>query len=230
MGEDIRLKSKAGEIGAYLAAPKGTPKGGVVVIQEIFGVNHHIKAVTDKFAADGYLALAPRFFDHIKTGIELGYTPDTIAEGRKYVTELGLDKPVQDVEAAIEELKKRGAKKVAVTGYCWGGTIAWLAATRLKPDAVSAYYGGGIHGAEEREGHGADPDAFRRQGHAHPDDARERAAQAPSRGAGLRLSGRPRLPLRRARQLRRGGLQAGDGPDIGALRQARWLRSLPKSP
>ena len=65
MGEDIRLKSKAGEIGAYLAAPKGTPKGGVVVIQEIFGVNHHIRAVTDKFAANGYLALAPRFFDHI---------------------------------------------------------------------------------------------------------------------------------------------------------------------
>ena len=83
MGEDIRLKSKAGEIGAYLATPKGTAKGGIVVIQEIFGVNHHIKAVTDKFAADGYIALAPRFFDHIKTGIELGYTPDTIAEGRK---------------------------------------------------------------------------------------------------------------------------------------------------
>ena len=133
MGEDIRLKSKAGEIGAYLATPKGTPKGGVVVIQEIFGVNHHIRAVTDKFAADGYLALAPRFFDHIKTGIELGYTPDTIAEGRKYVTELGLDKPIQDVEAAIEELKKRGVKKVAVTGYCWGGTIAWLSATGSSP-------------------------------------------------------------------------------------------------
>ena len=72
MGEDIRLKSAAGEIGAYLATPKGTPKGGVVVIQEIFGVNHHIRAVTDKFAADGYIALAPRFFDHIKPGIELG--------------------------------------------------------------------------------------------------------------------------------------------------------------
>jgi carboxymethylenebutenolidase len=122
-----------------------------VVIQEIFGANHHIKAVTDKFAADGYIALAPCFFDHIKTGIELGYTPDTIAEGRKYVTELGLDKPVQDVEAAMEELKKRGARKVVVTGYCWGGTIAWLAATRLKPDAVSAYYGGGIHGTKNEK-------------------------------------------------------------------------------
>src|SRR5260370_3043981 len=139
MGEDIRLKSKAGEIGAYLAIPKGTPKGGVVVIQEIFGANHHIKAVTDKFAADGYLALAPCFFDHIKTGIDLGYTPDTIAEGRKYVTELGLDKPVQDVDAAMEELKKRGARKVVVTGYTCGGTLAWRAADRLNPHVRAAY-------------------------------------------------------------------------------------------
>lgn len=152
MGEDIRLKSAAGEIGAYLAAPKGTAKGGIVVIQEIFGVNHHIKAVTDFFASQGYLALAPRFFDHIKTGIELGYTPDTIAEGRGYVMQPGFtDKAVQDTEAAIQELKKRGAKKVGVTGYCWGGTISWLAATRLKPDAVSGYYGGGIHGARNEK-------------------------------------------------------------------------------
>ena len=151
MGEDIRLKSKGGEIGAYLAGPKGTPKGGVVVIQEIFGVNHHIKAVTDTFAEQGYLALAPRFFDHIKSGVELGYTPDTIAEGRKYVTELGLDKPVQDVEAAIDELKRRGTRKVAVTGFCWGGTITWLSATLLKPDAAIGYYGGGIHGTKNEK-------------------------------------------------------------------------------
>ena len=151
MGEDIRLKSAAGEIGAYLAAPKGTPKGGIVVIQEIFGVNHHIKAVTDKLAAEGYIALAPKFFDHVKPGIELGYTPDTIAEGRKYVTELGLDKPVQDVDAAIAELRKRGASKVAVTGFCWGGTITWLSATRLKPDAAIGYYGGGIYGTKNEK-------------------------------------------------------------------------------
>jgi carboxymethylenebutenolidase len=152
MAEDILLKSKAGDVAAYLAMPKGTPKGGIVVIQEIFGVNHHIRAVTDKFAAEGYIALAPRFFDHIKKGIELGYTPDTIAEGRGYVMTPGFtDKAVQDVEAAIAELKKRGAKKVAVTGYCWGGTIAWLAATRLKPDAVSAYYGGGIYGTKNEK-------------------------------------------------------------------------------
>ena len=151
MGEHIRLKSAAGEIGAYLATPAGGAKGGIVVIQEIFGVNQHIRKVTDSFAAQGYLALAPCFFDHVKPGIELGYTPDTMAEGRKIVMEMGFDKPVQDVEAAIEELKKRGAKKVAVTGYCWGGTIAWLAATRLKPDAVSAYYGGGIHGLKSEK-------------------------------------------------------------------------------
>jgi carboxymethylenebutenolidase len=152
MGEHIRLKSKAGEIGAYLVTPKGTPKGGVVVVQEIFGVNHHIRAVTDFFAAQGYIALAPQYFDHIKPGIELGYTPDTIAEGRGYVMSPGFtDKAVQDTEAAIDELRRRGAQKVAVTGYCWGGTISWLAATRLKPDAVSAYYGGGIHGLKSEK-------------------------------------------------------------------------------
>ena len=151
MGEDIRLKSKAGEIGAYLAAPKGTAKGGVVVIQEIFGVNQHIRKVTDFFAEQGYLALAPRFFDHVKPGIELGYTPDTMAEGRKFVMELGVDKAVQDVDAAISALKARGARKVAVSGFCWGGTITWLSATRLRPDVAIGYYGGGIYGTKNEK-------------------------------------------------------------------------------
>jgi len=151
MGEDIRLKSQAGEIGAYLATPKGTAKGGIIVIQEIFGVNQHIRKVTDFFAGQGYLALAPRFFDHIKPGIELGYTPDTMAEGRKIVGQLGVDKAIQDVQAAIDELKKRGPKKVAVTGFCWGGTITWLSSTRLKPDAAIAYYGGGIYGTKSEK-------------------------------------------------------------------------------
>ena len=151
MGETIRLKSKAGEIDAYLATPKGDVKGGIVVIQEIFGANRHIRKVTDFFAAQGYLALAPCFFDHIKPGVELGYTPDTMAEGRKFVMELGVDKAVQDVDAAISALKTRGVKKVAVTGFCWGGTITWLSATRLKPDAAIGYYGGGIYGTKSEK-------------------------------------------------------------------------------
>ena len=151
MGETIRLKSKAGEIDAYLATPKGDVKGGIVVIQEIFGVNQHIRKVTDFFASQGYLALAPCFFDHIKPGVELGYTPDTMAEGRKLVGELGVDKAVQDVDAAISALKARGVKKVAVTGFCWGGTITWLSATRLKPDAAIGYYGGGIYGTKSEK-------------------------------------------------------------------------------
>ena len=151
MGETIRLKSKAGEIDAYLATPKGDTKGGIVVIQEIFGVNRHIRKITDFFAAQGYLALAPCFFDHIKPGVELGYTPDTMAEGRKLVGELGVDKAVQDVDAAISALKARGVKKVAVTGFCWGGTITWLSATRLKPDAAIGYYGGGIYGTKSEK-------------------------------------------------------------------------------
>src|SRR5260370_41176383 len=168
MGEDIRLKSRAGEIAAYLATPKGTPKGGVVVIQEIFGVNHHIKAVTDKFAADGYMALAPASFDHVKKNVDLGYTPDTIAEGRKYVMELGFDKPVQDVQAAMDELKKRGAQKIGATGFGAGGTICWLAPTRLKPDAVSGYYGGRPHAQQNARPPGATQLPFRGKAHAKP--------------------------------------------------------------
>src|SRR5262249_21246480 len=152
MGETIGLNSPAGTIGAWLASPKGQPKGGIVVIQEIFGVNRHIRSVTDRFAAEGYLALAPASFTHLKKNIDPGYTPDTSAEGRGYVMTPGFtDKAVQDVAAAIAELKKRGVRKVGVVGYCWGGTITWLASTRLKPDAAVGYYGGGIHGAKNEK-------------------------------------------------------------------------------
>jgi carboxymethylenebutenolidase len=152
MGEDIRLKSAAGEIGAYLATPKGTGQGRHRGHPGDLRRQPSHQGGDRPVRADGYLALAPRFFDHIKPGIELGYTPDTIAEGRGYVMTPGFtDKAVQDVDAAIQELKRRGARKVAVTGYCWGGTIAWLAATRLKPDAVSGYYGGGIHGTKNEK-------------------------------------------------------------------------------
>jgi len=152
MGETIKLKASDGAtVGGYLATPAGTPKGGLVVIMEIFGVNHHIRAVTDRFAQDGYLALAPVFFDRIKPGIELGYTADAIQEGRNHVMALGFDKALLDVQSAIDSLRGRGMKKVGVTGFCWGGTITWLTACRLNVDAAVGYYGGGIHGARNEK-------------------------------------------------------------------------------
>jgi carboxymethylenebutenolidase len=144
MGEHLKLNA---EIGAYLARPAGTPKAGVVVIQEIFGVNNHIRNVTDRFARDGYLALAPQYFDRIRPKIELGYTPDGIAEGRTHVMAVGQEKAVADTADAIAKLRELGAKKVGTVGFCWGGTIVWLSATRLTPDAAVGYYGGGIHAA-----------------------------------------------------------------------------------
>lgn len=152
MGEYISLTASDGAtVGGYLATPSGTPKGGLIVVMEIFGVNHHIRAVTDKFAKDGYLALAPVFFDRIRKGIELGYTADAIQEGRNHVMALGLDKALLDVQSALDELHRRGTKKVGITGFCWGGTVTWLSACRLGVDAAVGYYGGGIHNARNEK-------------------------------------------------------------------------------
>ncbi|MBV9834344.1 MAG: dienelactone hydrolase family protein [Alphaproteobacteria bacterium] len=148
MGEAIALKPSDGAaVGGYLAKPSGTPKGHVIVVMEIFGVNNHIRNVVDRFAADGYVALAPQFFDRLGPKIELGYTPETIQQGIKHVTALGFDKALFDVQAGVDALKAGGAKKVGVTGFCWGGTITWLSACRLNVDAAVGYYGGGIYGA-----------------------------------------------------------------------------------
>ena len=130
MGEMISLTAKDGfKLGAYLAKPNGKPKGAIVVIQEIFGVNHHIKAVSDRFAAMGYAAVAPALFDRVKTGIELGYDPKSIEEGRALRPKIPLEATLADTQAAIDYAKQFG--KVAVVGYCWGGSIAFLSTTRL---------------------------------------------------------------------------------------------------
>jgi carboxymethylenebutenolidase len=144
MGSTIKLTTSDGKtIGAYVAEPKGKPKGGLVVIQEIFGVNRHIRNVADGYAAAGYRAVAPAMFDRVKPGVELGYGPDDMAHGREIRSKLGWDEIMADTKAAVEEAKKAG--KVGVVGYCFGGTVAWLAATRLGVPAVG-YYGGGIAG------------------------------------------------------------------------------------
>ncbi len=114
-----------------------------MVIQEIFGVNHHMRSLCDKFAASGYLAVAPALFDRAERGIEYGYQQADIEKGRAVMQKLDLDKALTDVKAAITIAKEGG--KVGIVGYCWGGTVAWAAACRVDGLACAvSYYGGGV--------------------------------------------------------------------------------------
>ncbi|HTA65266.1 MAG TPA: dienelactone hydrolase family protein [Xanthomonadaceae bacterium] len=141
MGERIGLDTANGRIGAWLAKPEGAPRGGVVVIQEIFGVNAHIRSVADRFAALGYLAIAPALFDPVERDVELGYDAEGIARGRELVAELAIERALDGVDAAAKFLREAVPEiHVAAIGYCWGGSIAFLANTRLGLPAVS-YYG-----------------------------------------------------------------------------------------
>ena len=145
MGQMVKLTAEDGHsFDAYRAAPAGKPKGGVVVIQEIFGVNSHIKSVSDGFAKDGYAALAPAIFDRAERGFESGYQPADIDRGREIRGKIDINDMVKDIRAAVGSLAAEGVK-VGVVGYCLGGTLAWLAATRIKGVACAAsYYGGGV--------------------------------------------------------------------------------------
>ena len=143
MGETVRLKSADGhEFDAFRAEPDARAKGGVVLLQEIFGVNAHIRDVAQKLAAAGYAVLAPALFDRIETGVELDYSEETTAKGRALRGELGWEAPLKDIQAALDALRASG--KVAVMGFCWGGSLAWLSACRLKADAAVCYYGAQI--------------------------------------------------------------------------------------
>jgi carboxymethylenebutenolidase len=130
-------------LAAYRADPAGPPRGAIVVIHEIFGVNHHIKAVTDSFAADGYVAIAPALFDRIERGVDLGYTPETSVKGRALRAETSLDRAMLDVAAAVRAVASTG--KVGIVGYCWGGFVTWMASARVAGLACAVpYYGAGI--------------------------------------------------------------------------------------
>lgn len=145
MGETVKLKAADGhDFDTYVAMPSGDPKGAIVVAMEIFGINSHIRAVADGYAAEGYVALAPAFLDRVKPGVELGYTDDDIAEARELIGQLDWDNTVADLKAAADHAAQYGKAnplKVGVVGYCWGGTVAFLATTRLGLPA-SSYYGG----------------------------------------------------------------------------------------
>jgi carboxymethylenebutenolidase len=130
-------------LGIYRAEPAGRPRGGLVVVQEIFGVNSHIRAVCDDYAGQGYVAVAPALFDRVERRVELGYAGDDVTRGRAVREKVTLDQALADVEAAAKEVA--GAGKIGVVGYCWGGTVAWVAATRSRTFAAAvSYYGGGV--------------------------------------------------------------------------------------
>jgi carboxymethylenebutenolidase len=144
MGKKLTLTTTDGHtLGAYRADPAGKPKGGIVVIQEIFGVNHHIRAVCDQFAALGYVAIAPAVFDRFVRDFESGYSADEVAHARSYIGSVDFPKMMLDVAAAQAEIKDAGP--FAVVGYCLGGTVAYLAACQLPGiSAAVGYYGGGV--------------------------------------------------------------------------------------
>ncbi len=147
MGNIINLKASDGHsLSAYIAGPEAATKG-VVVIQEIFGVNHHVRTMADRFAASGYAVCAPALFDRVEPRVELGYTQEDIGKGRDYRMKLTDAQVMADVEAAAAQLK---GKKLGIVGYCFGGTVAWWGATRSRSfAAASCWYGGGIAGTKD---------------------------------------------------------------------------------
>jgi carboxymethylenebutenolidase len=145
MGENVTLTTADGhELDAYIARPEGEPSAGLVVVQEIFGVNQHIRSVADGYAKDGFLAVAPALFDRIERGVELGYEGTDAQKARSFIPKLDAEKSLADVAAAIEFAASATGKKIGVIGYCYGGTLAWLAAARLHPAVAVGYYGGHI--------------------------------------------------------------------------------------
>ena len=214
--------------GIYEALPADEPKGAVVVIQEIFGVNAHIREVADGFAAAGYAALAPALFDRVERDVELGYDGDGMGRGRALAFDgLKQEQALADLQATVEEASKYGP--VGVVGYCFGGLMAYLCACRLEGVAcVAAYYGGGIAGALQGPAAGSreraamsDDHALRRTRRAHPVDGCGTHQRSVAGRAGTRLRRRPRLQLRPSRQLPRrfGGVGAPAHADVagGAL-------------
>ena len=142
MGTNVELAAADGHrLSAHLREPSGKPRGGIVVIQEIFGVTRHIRDVADQYAAAGYTAIAPALFDRVEPGVEVPYAE--ITKGVGYMQAMQTDLVMLDLRAAADRVAAGGA--VGVVGFCWGGTMAYLAAARLELDAAVSYYGGGLN-------------------------------------------------------------------------------------
>ena len=151
MGGWLELTASDGfRLSAYRAEPRGMARRAFVVAQEIFGINAHIRSVCDSFAADGYVTIAPALFDRYERGIDIGYMSQEIARGRELKAKATTDAALRDIEAARDAVA--GAIKAAVIGYCWGGLITWMSASRLDGFACAvAYYGTGIPDAVDEQ-------------------------------------------------------------------------------
>ena len=164
-------------LGIYRADPAGRARGGLVVVQEIFGVNSHIRAVCEDYAAAGYVAVAPALFDRVERDVQLGYGPDDVTRGRAIREKVSLEDALADVEAAAKEVA--GAGPIGVVGYCWGGTVAWVAATRSRTFAAAvSYYGGGVPDLAEEQPNCPVQLHFGEQDHAIPLEGVERLKAA----------------------------------------------------
>ncbi len=142
---EIELTAEDGHVlGAVIAHPQGEPKGGIVIVQEIFGLNLHIRNLVEDYARRGYRTVAPALFDRVERGVERGYGPTGIEAGRAIREQIPDDTAIGDILAAAQFLE---GLRVAVIGYCWGGTLAWKCAAELEIEAAVAYYGGGIAAA-----------------------------------------------------------------------------------
>src|ERR1039458_3714712 len=137
MSEHVKLQASDGhELDAYVARPAGEPIAGLVVVQEIFGVNAHIRSVADGYAKDGFLAVAPALFDRIERGVELGYEGADMQKAMGFMPKLDPVNALADIAAAMAFAESTTGKKIGVIGYCFGGTMAWVAAARVHPAAA----------------------------------------------------------------------------------------------
>src|SRR3954468_19993714 len=127
MGKNIELTASDGhKFSAYVAEPSGKPKGALIVVMEIFGVNSHIRRVTDESAGDGYLAIAPAFFDRVELGLDVGYAGADMEKARGLMQKMNLNDPLKDVEAAKQHVSGNG--KTGIIGWCWGGSLSFKSA------------------------------------------------------------------------------------------------------
>jgi carboxymethylenebutenolidase len=178
VSKHFKLTAKDGhEFKVFCAEPEGEPRGGLVVVQEIFGVNGHIRSVAEGFARDGMLCLAPAYFDRVEREVELGYDPEGIAKGRDLKQQVGYEGPLLDTAAALGWLAER-VEASGIVGYCWGGDIAWLGGVKLPVAAAVGYYGGGIAKLLDKPPAVPTMLHFGRQDHAIPPQDVEAIAEA----------------------------------------------------